>query len=182
MRTLLLAPHHDDESLFASFICLKYDPVVVTVFGISEANGVKTSVRQQELVDALLELGVSEAHSWAISDASFTDDQVEAAMIGLCDPAGIEDWDLVFAPAWERGGHPQHSLVADLADRVFVDSMVEHYTTYTSPQAVRTRTEREIEYEPEWLFRKHAALACHRSAAATPSYRHFAEDLREYLL
>jgi LmbE family N-acetylglucosaminyl deacetylase len=182
MRALLLSPHHDDETLFASFICLRYQPLVVVVYGLSEANGVPTSTRSSEFVQAMAQLNVMYVREWPLSDMTVLGDEVEAWMIGLRDPSGQDDWDVVFAPAEEsKGGHPQHNVVGRLADSVFSDVQVEHYLTYTTPPLERSRSGTEIEYEPEWLFDKHAALACHRSAAGTPSFRHFAEDLREYL-
>lgn len=183
MSVLLLAPHHDDETLFASFICLRYQPTVVIVYGISEANGVPTETRNEELWRALSHINpnVGPTAIWPLSDTKATEEEVEAWMIGLRDPSGQDDWDVVFAPAEEVKGHAQHNIVGRLADRVFGDVQVEHYLTYTTPPLERSRNGTEIAYEPEWLFRKHAALACHRSAADTPSYRHFAEDVKEYL-
>ena len=183
MRTLLLAPHHDDETLFASFLCLTYDPLVVVVYGKPDANGVPSSRRSAEFVQAVAQLNVSSVREWPLSDTKSTAEEVEAWMIGLRDPSGADDWDLVFAPAVESfEGHPQHDLVGSLADLVFGnDCTVEHYTTYRYPPVRRTRTERPVAHDPSWLFRKHAALACYSSAADTPSYRHFSEDLAEYL-
>lgn len=188
MRALLLSPHHDDETLFASFLCIRYKPMVIVCFGRSEANGVETSVRTAETHAALGHLiGPSSWREWPLSDVSTTAEELEAWMIGLRDPAGADDWDIVFAPAVEprrrpKGhGHPQHDLVGRLAKSVFEDVELRHYLTYTTPPLYRSRWGEEIEYEPEWLFRKHAALACYRSQAATLSYRHFAEDMKEYL-
>ena len=187
MRALLLSPHHDDETLFASFLCIRYRPTVVICFGRSEANGVPSSTRSSEFVQAMGLLDVPQVREWPLSDVSTTAEELEAWMIGLRDPAGGEDWDIVFAPAVEprrrpKGhGHPQHDLVGRLTDNVFGDLQIEHYLTYTTPPLYRSRWGEEIEYEPEWLFRKHAALACYRSQAATLSYRHFAEDMKEYL-
>ncbi len=177
MRALLLAPHHDDETLFASFICLRYQPLVVICYGLPEVNGVDSRTRSHETAAALTELDIIGFREWPLSDSSSTEEEVEAYMWML---RNEQTWDLVFAPAVERDGHPQHNVIGRLADVVFND--VHHYTTYTTAPLRRTRNLLEISYEPEWLFQKHAALACHRSAAGTPSFRHFAEDLREYAL
>lgn len=160
---------------------MTYAPTVVICFGVSEANGVPSALRSEETRDALPHLGVTQLLEWPLSDRRATPDEVEAWMIGLRDPSGQDDWDLVYAPAIERGGHPQHSLVGRLAATTFADVTVEHYLTYTTPPVVRSRSKRPVPYDPSWLFRKHAALACYRSAADTPSYRHFAEDVAEYL-
>jgi LmbE family N-acetylglucosaminyl deacetylase len=181
VKTLLLAPHHDDETLFASFICLTYRPLVVVCFGKPEANGVAANVRTGELIKALFHLRVPDFREWPLSDATTSEEELEALMLGL-----REDWDLVFAPSVEAEegeghGHPQHNLVGRVADRVFANTTVEHYTTYTMAPLARTRSNRPVAHDPSWLFRKHAALSCYRSAADTPSYRHFLEDLMEYL-
>lgn len=187
MRALLLAPHHDDETLFASFLCIRYQPLVVVCFGRSDANGVETERRSREFVAATGLLGCKDVREWPLSDVSSTAEEVEAFMWGLRDPAGDYDWDIVFAPAVERArrpegrGHPQHDLVGKLAKTVFADVQLEHYLTYTYPPLHRSRWGEQIEYEPEWLFYKHSALSCYRSQASTLSYRHFAEDMAEYL-
>lgn len=189
MKTLLLAPHHDDETLFASYLCLTYDPLVIVCYGNPAANGVPASVRSSEFGLAMVQLNVHECIEWPVSDTEGgTADDLLVRMRHVRDHT---DWDLVFAPAVEparvvdgevAGGHPQHNNVGRLADRVFGGHVtVEHYTTYTYPPLTRSRSERPIPHDPSWIFRKHAALACYRSAAQTPSYRHFAEDMAEYL-
>jgi LmbE family N-acetylglucosaminyl deacetylase len=182
MRALLFAPHSDDEALFASFLCLRYRPLVVICFRSEQQDdfGVPAGVREAETERAMSILGCA-WRQWPLGDRYASDDEVEAFMWGLRDPAGEDDWDAIFAPAFEPNGNVQHNLIASLADTVFADVQVEHYLTYTNPPLVRSTDGTEIEYEPAWLFQKHAALACYGSQARTPSYRHFAENMKEYL-
>lgn len=184
MRTLLLAAHNDDETLFASFLCLRHRPHVIVCYR-SRVQGreyqVDFKTRESETRRASEILGFTYTQ-WPIFDDPDPDlDSIEAFMWGLRDPAGFEDYDLVFAPAIEKDGNEQHNVIGRLADVVFSDVTVEHYLTYTYPPLVRSRSEREVPFEPDWAFIKHKALACYASQAATPSYRHFVDDLREYL-
>lgn len=183
MRTLLLAPHNDDETLFASFICLRYKPQVIVCFTSEEQDdyGVSATERTAETHAAMGLFGCTNWRQWPLGDRHASDDEVEAFMWGLRDPAGDWDWDQVFAPAIDKNGNHQHNLIGALADNVFSDVSVSHYLTYTNPPLRRSTSGTEIEYEPDWLFFKHAALAMYRSQAKTPSFRHFAEDLKEYL-
>lgn len=183
MRALLLAPHNDDETLFASFICLRYEPAVIICFRSEEQEevyGVTAARREPETHKAMGILGCYNWRQWPLGDRHATDEEVEAFMWGLRDPVGQHDWDHVFAPHVEEHGNHQHNLIGSLADTVFSDVPVSHYLTYTNPPLVRSTNGSEIEYEPDWLFTKHAALACYRSQASTPSFRHFAEDMKEY--
>lgn len=183
MRALLLSPHNDDETLFASFLCLRYEPHVVVCFRSQlqkDVAGITAYERETE-TDAAMMIYGCDWRQWPLLDTAADPEEVEAWMWGLRDPAGNDDdWDIVFAPAHERGGNAQHNLIAELADRVFTGVELQHYLTYTGG-AVRSRSEKEIEFEPAWLFKKHAALACYQSQVGTPSWRHFVEDLREYL-
>lgn len=174
MRALLLAPHNDDETLFASFTCLRYRPHVVVCFK-SYVNGVPAETREAETAAAMKILGCSWTQ-WPLSDVGALDEEVEAFMWGLRDP---DDWELVFAPYPHEHGNLQHALIARLADTVFHDVPIRNYLSYAG--GVKPRHGEEVAYEPGWLFLKHAALACYRSAADTPSHRHFAEDLSEWL-
>jgi hypothetical protein len=131
--------------------------------------------------DAAMNIFGCDWRQWPLGDRHASDEEVEAFMWGLRDPAGFDDWDLVFAPAVEENGNVQHNLIGELADQVFTDCEVRHYLTYTNPPLMRSRSNKVVEPEHAWLQLKRLALACYRSQTKTPSNRHFVEDLTEYL-
>jgi hypothetical protein len=88
------------------------------------------------------------------------------------------DPDLVIAPVWEKEGLPEHNLVANYAMNHLPTGP--RYLTYAGHPRQKSRG-REVEFEPEWIWAKLRALAAFESQAATPSYIHFLQDLREYV-
>ena len=76
-RALLIAPHADDESLFAAYLCQQYLPFVAVVYNEG---------REQELALAIRALG---CHGISAPRRSKGDDEdaVEAHLISLRDPA-----------------------------------------------------------------------------------------------
>lgn len=189
MRTLLLAPHNDDETLFASFLCLRYKPHVVICFRSMRMadpkypGGMPVEYREREFETALAmkTLGC-EWTQWQIPDTEKDPELVEPHLWALRDPSGQDDWDLVIAPASEADGQFQHNMIGELADMVFTDCEVIHYLTYTQFHG-RTRSANEVEFEPDWVPLKLHALACYKTQAMHPETRpHFIDGgLREYL-
>ena len=187
MRALFLSPHNDDEVLFGTFTLLRYRPHVVICLR-SERMGdpsypgnmpVDAKTREFETEIALKTLAIDGWTQWPITDNAPDPEQLEAFMIGLRDPSGADDWDIVFAPWYEDpDGHPDHNLVGRTAASVFADVPITWYLTYTRNGR---STGTEVEYELEWIALKHHALACYKSQSAHPAtYTHFMGDLREY--
>jgi len=180
-RPILFAPHNDDETLFASFLCLRHRPVVVVCYRskVQEANGITADERQAETSCAVAHLGVPAWHQWPWHDSELNADGIEGNMWGMLDPMS-DDKPLVFAPAWHAKGHPQHNLVADLADMVFGKEHVIHYTTYLlgGPRHVA----KEVIFDPAWIAPKLSALACYRSQTERGPNRMWLDfGLREYV-
>jgi LmbE family N-acetylglucosaminyl deacetylase len=172
----------DDETLFAAFLCLRHQPLVIVCYRSDmqqELYGVSAETREAE-TEAAMEILGCPWRQWPILDTTHDEETVEGFMWGLLDPVS-DDTPQVFAPLVESGGNLQHNIIGTLALKVFGPENVTRYSTYTSG-AMRSRTGTEVATEPEWLFRKHAALACYRSQITTPSARHFIEDLREYIV
>lgn len=175
MTALLLAPHCDDEALFASFLILKHRPrvIVCTQPKVQEQWGVYATERIDETTEALKILGVDE---WTLLE--FLDTDVDAELY-----AGLTKWlaegvksdelglpGVVLAPSYEQGGHPQHNAVALAAIDVFGANVV-HYLTYTRSGGRSTGgTEVELD-DPEWISLKLQALACYRSQMRVPNCR-----------
>jgi LmbE family N-acetylglucosaminyl deacetylase len=183
MTALLLAPHNDDETLFAAFSCLRFRPHVIVClrsFRMADPSypggmPVNYKTREFETEMAMKALGCSWTQlerpdePYVVDWTGFKDEILSISP----DPA------IVFAPADEEHGHDQHNGVARLADYIF-GNRVRHYYTYTT--AGKTRAGVEVEYEPEWVALKHHALACYKSQSAHPATRaHFMADLEEYV-
>jgi LmbE family N-acetylglucosaminyl deacetylase len=158
-RTLLIAPHADDESLFAAYLAQRYAAHVHVVYDEG---------RQAELELATAWLGCGFSQGNVPKGASA--DVVEASLIGLRDPSGADDWDLVIAPAVVLVlGHEEHNLVGQLAEQTFRDVPITWYATY-APRGQRTVGRKEsFPAEPEHVARKLAALSCYRSQIADPA-------------
>lgn len=187
MSALLLAPHNDDETLFASFLCLRHQPHVIVClrsFRMDDPHypgGMAVDYRTRELETefAMKTLGCSWSQL-SVSDADPDWDLVWQLLVDYVDEErGAGRPERVFAPAREEGGHEQHDAIADIADEIFGD--VTHYLTYTADG--KSTSEHEVEYEPEWVAKKLHAMACYKSQAAHPATRkHFLDHgIREYL-
>lgn len=186
MTALLLAPHCDDETLWASFLCLKYQPriVVCTMPRVQEAWDVSAVEREVETSQALQILGIDEWTQLQFLDTDAADDL----------RAGLTEWlaqgvarallgiDTVIAPAYEDGGQAQHNAVAQAATDVF-GSRVIRYLTYTRDGRSKDGTLVDPD-EPEWIALKLQALACYRSQLRVPNCRPWFYDqldIREWL-
>lgn len=169
---LLLAPHSDDEALFASYLCLRHRPlVIVCLEGRRARHLVPNHVRVAETAAATRLLGC-DYHQLAVP----------------CDPP---DWNLVenllnewrptkvFAPLPEFGGHPHHNAIGNIAQYLW-PGQVECYATYTGT-GERSTTGKRVPEEPGWQQLKQRALACYRSQNSKPdTAMHFHQELSEY--
>lgn len=195
MTAVLLAPHNDDETLFASFLILRYRPKVIVCLRSERMHqrgypGGKCSVsrtgRERETGRALAVLreagimGESGFEQWDISDADPDWDEISKRIADE-----VKRANLVIYPAYEEGGvgNEQHNRIAEIADELLVASGRAYlrYTTYTV--VGRSRAGREVEFEPHWPALKMTALACYRSQIAHPATAaHFLDGgLREYV-
>src|SRR5687768_8666367 len=128
MTALLLAPHQDDETLWAAFTCIREQPHVIVVLRseLQEQRGeeITDGQRRSETDGALRVLGCSRAEFWPFSDAQPDWRAIERALRDVASlrwPAGdlgegVASFDRVYAPAVEDGGHPHHNRVGELAD------------------------------------------------------------------
>lgn len=155
-RKILLAPHNDDEALFASFICMREKPTVVIVtdswrqFKRGEKD-ITAEVRREESRKAMQLLGCSIIFL-GISDNKLTWENI-------CKTLAQFEPDIVYAPAIQ-GGNVQHDLVGCAALKCFKN--VIQYTTY-SKDALYTEGEVEIVPSDEERALKEQALLCYKS-------------------
>lgn len=178
-RTLVLEPHQDDAVLFACFTLLRYDPRVVTVLAAARLQpGVTWQQRDAENVQAARVLGLSPAafSSWPYPDVDPPWDAIVADLEEMDD-----EYELVFAPWPEPGGNGQHNRIGELALEVFGRERVRFYTTYVTG-GPRTQAGEIVNPRPEWIIRKHQALACYTSQILKGPRRFFMHALDEWIV
>jgi len=180
--TLLLAPHNDDEALFASFLCLRHSPEVLVVFQsrVQEQYGVTAEERTAETMAAMEILGCP-TEQWNFSDLDPSTASLYAIRNGLVGLA--EFYDHCFAPAIELEGHAQHNIIGQLARETFGDR-VTHYMTYTRHGGRSCDGELNEPDDFSWIGLKMQALACYRSQLRVNNCRPWFYDqldLREWI-
>ena len=165
---LLFAPHSDDETLFAAFTILRFQPKVVICFPSVRDYG-DTSQRLAETRRALGYLGAEEGlEQW---DGYELVEKMQAlpALPGAH----------IFAPSAVTS-HPDHKAVALAAAEVYGADRVTYYHTYMD--GVKIRSDRVVPFEARWVQRKLLALAQYTSQLEHPrAHQFFLNDLNEYL-
>jgi LmbE family N-acetylglucosaminyl deacetylase len=178
VTTLLLAPHNDDEALFASYLLLRHRPHVVVCLRshVQEQRGygITALEREAETDCALTKLGVG-WEQWP-----YLDSRPDWAAIRKRIRELAAGYDHVFAPAPEQDGHEQHTRIGEIASEV-CGGKVTHYLTYTRGGG-RSTWGVPVQAAPGWDWVKRDALACYESQAAHPSTAaHFTGPIGEYV-
>lgn len=163
---LLLAPHHDDEALFASYLCLRYRPRVVVCYPGATRHG-PPETRQAETRAAMDVLGCDSTVVYG--DGVDLEEEVIAAAGRAAS---------VLAPLPEQGGNSDHNRVGHLAASLF-PGRVMFYTTYT--ESGRSTCGEQVDVQPGWEDLKRRALRCYPSQLRRRGTRvHFERPLDEY--
>lgn len=159
MRTLLVAPHADDESLFAAYLAQRYFTTVAVVYDEG---------RERELASATQWLGCTYQQLPIRKGAPA--EVVERYLSGLRDQRKGDQWERFILPGYHPEGHEEHNLVSRVGQRVFTEGEVILYATY-GPRGERTRPSgcEVFPENPEHVARKLAALSCYRSQIADPA-------------
>lgn len=174
MRPLFLAPHNDDETLFAAYTILRHRPhVLVCLRSYVQAGrlygqrpnvfGPDHETREIETGAALGILGTT-WEQLPVRDDTPDWDALRAILEVYADDA--EYGGPVFAPAYEEDGHEHHNTVAELAGSVWPEERIVRYMTY---RRGHHRSEGvAVPFEPGWPGLKLRALACYRSQLELP--------------
>ncbi len=172
---LLLAPHSDDETLFAAYVQLGEQPLVVVCLKGRRARHLPANgTREAESRASALLLG---------TEVAFVDSP--------CDPPDwrrvelelerVDDPDHVYAPLPELDGAPQHNAVGNLAVGLYGPERVTFYATYTLHSG-RSQVGAQVLELGGWRTRKLQALSCFRSQSSkADTAMHFHRDQAEYL-
>jgi LmbE family N-acetylglucosaminyl deacetylase len=160
MSAILLAPHNDDETLFAAYTCLRFKPLVAVCFqSISQERvGISRSDREAETAEACAVLGV-DYEQWEHPD-DYTAPAVHLNL-GKDILAASDRFEHCYAPMAENDGHEQHNQVHDLAVAAFGYDRVTRYMTYRRGSG---RSRGNIApREKGWPAIKLRAMACYQT-------------------
>lgn len=146
---MLLAPHNDDEALFASYIILREKPLVVIVYDSFVQGWTNSEQRRRESLKAMNILGAKVVF-WGISDMDLFEKEVRSKLGQI--KAG-----LVYAPS---GSNRHHELLGKLAVEMFDN--VRLYTTYEGNNLHVARGT-EVKPTKREIALKNKALDCYES-------------------
>lgn len=187
---VLLAPHNDDETLFAAYTLMRRRPHVVVC---TRAAG-SYYARERETQEAVYRLTGAETYEQWTYDAGDPRWKWMAGSIRTL----ADEYEHVWAPAplGETNGHEpgtnpppgwgvlQHDRIGELAAEAFGPERTRHYCLYTRWHG-RDQRGTEIEPTAQEIARKLDALGQYESQMRDPSTRPwFYEqlDMREWVL
>jgi LmbE family N-acetylglucosaminyl deacetylase len=166
---LLLAPHCDDETLFAAYTILRHRPLVIICYD-GRPRYWPPDVREAESAAALAILGATYRHLHCDPD----DRGALELALRAYEP------EAVWAPLPEQRGDSHHNRVGEVALALWPERLT-YYTTYTD--ADRSIQGDRVPEEAGWPELKQQALGCYRSQIEHPGTRpHFERGLAEYVV
>lgn len=159
---ILLAPHNDDEVLFASYTCLRHKPKVIVVLRsfIEETWPGPTWREREAETQAATQILGCEYEQWTWPDSNPPWDEIRGQLARL-------QPDMVWAPLPEEDGHPHHNAVGEIARDLYPN--VDFYSTYVRTGPTKTTTGTLVEPEPDWEALKRAAMGCYQTQANHPA-------------
>jgi LmbE family N-acetylglucosaminyl deacetylase len=161
---ILLAPHADDETLFACYTLLRERPLVILCLPGAPRHGL-SDTRVAEFAAAM-----------DILDCDWV------SLIGSDLEPTLRTFDPehAWAPLPEPDGNSDHNRIGELAARLWPGKL-SFYTTYTTNS--RTVLDKPVKFEESWPSIKRQALACYESQRSHPGIReHFVRPLDEYVV
>jgi LmbE family N-acetylglucosaminyl deacetylase len=182
MRTLLLAPHFDDEVLFTSFTILRHDPDIAWVFAPPTLKEHET--RLKESMTALAWLwkdGPPVDWQRHVTSGFAVEGDGVAELLGQFLAGASDKYQRLFAPAPYEDGHTEHNSVGYAAVASGVPTVL--YDTYGRTRG-RVHGGTEVVPEWQWIQPKLAALSCFTSQIEHPQRRPWFYDMldmREWL-
>ena len=153
MNALLVAPHADDESLFACYLALRLRARVVVCLD----SGL---IRFLELTDAMDVLGCE----WSMIRTP--EDDPNWGLVQSTIEWDAKDATTLIAPAYEDGGHEHHNRVARIVDELDHPHVV-RYLTYVRGRGRSTGV--EVPSSQPMRDLKLAALLCYQSQIKNPA-------------
>jgi LmbE family N-acetylglucosaminyl deacetylase len=152
VSSLLLAPHADDETLFAFYALLRDGADVLVCLEPGQE-------RRQEL-EAAMKIA---NRGWAVLEPSQPEKNPDWTVIGDAIWEYAQAYETIIAPAFEGGGHEHHNCVAAIA--ATLAKPVTAYYTYERGQARTARGMYVVASAAERVL-KRRAMDCYKSQIA----------------
>lgn len=179
--SLLIAPHNDDEALFASYIILRYRPLVVVVTDsykqAKRGQDITWQQRRIETTEAMRILGAA-VMFLGIPDDELTYPSCLVALKGVYwkVPTTSRLPACVFAPACQ-GGNAEHDLISNVCSEIWEPIL---YATYAKDEWFTPIEGMAIHQTEVEAASKRKALACYKSQHFQPHFK-AVEGQPEYL-
>lgn len=170
MKSILFAPHQDDESLFTAYTIMREKPLVVLVTdSYIQPNrgevGCDSETRWAETKRAMEILGAP------VIRLGIKDFELDYQFLGSFLLKSLHNFDTVYCPAVQEG-NPHHDLVSRACQAVFGDKC-KMYSTYEKGIWFSKGDIEIVPTEEEFELKK-KALACYTSQINLPSTKpHF---------
>lgn len=169
MKSLFIAPHNDDETLFGAFTLLREKPLVLIVtdsyIQYKRGDGVTWADRRMETSKAMYMLGCP-LNFLGLPDNELREIDIKNKL------DSFEGFETIYAPKPYENGNPHHNMIGEVAKELFGDKVI-FYSTYTKDNLYMTG-KTEIVPTDEELELKNRALECYKSQLSLPSTRpHF---------
>lgn len=170
---ILISPHSDDATLFASFTIQREKPLIITATHATMQGG-NGNERVLEDYMASKILGVPICFL-GIDEDKLTEEILNEKyeIIGVND----EYLDTMYIPEYKENGNPQHNLINKYFKKRY-SFLVKEYKTYSG---IEDRTiGKEIIPSEEELEIKKRAMACYRTQIENPMTAHYFTTYKEY--
>jgi len=165
---LLISPHSDDATLFASYTILRNKPLVITVTH-STLQGDNGNERIVEDYEAMRTLGVP------VCFLGIDEDKLTKAILREKLAPFITN-DTVYIPEYELDGNPHHNLIHRVAKELFPNT--KEYKTYSG---LEDRTVgKEIVPTLEELELKKKAMSYYKTQIENLNTAHYFNATTEY--
>jgi LmbE family N-acetylglucosaminyl deacetylase len=155
-ENILIAPHNDDETLFCSYIIMRYKPLVYVVYdGYQHQRkfGIPIEQRREETSEAMKILG-AEVRFFGLSDEENNDEKVRTVLSTIYFDGSA------FIPRLQ-GGNPQHDIVSNVGTELW-EEVCRYYSTYAKNN-LKPEGEAPITPTLREFSLKQSALKCYTS-------------------
>jgi LmbE family N-acetylglucosaminyl deacetylase len=164
-KSILFAPHSDDEALFCAYTIMREKPLVVIVTDAHRQTnrgevGCDAETRWKETVEAMKILDCP------VIRLGMKDFELDYHIFGTFLQRSMEGFDIVYCPAIQEG-NPDHDIISRACQAVFGDKC-KLYSTYAKGEWWTKGNVEIVPTEEEYEL-KMKALDCYKSQINLPS-------------